>query len=131
MTVGSGLPPLGRYRVRVYVTTRRWKMPGPDGKPVETGVLNPADKAVLRVLHQLGFKEVEEVLQGIYIDIVLDAQSAKIARERVAGLAKTGRFHNPIMQDVRVEEEEKVEKIPEAAVEEPTHVAAQRMREWS
>ena len=50
---------------------------------LKKGVLDPQGKAIATALDHLGFREVEEVRQGKYIEIDLDGTDAAQARARV------------------------------------------------
>lgn len=69
---------------------------------LKKGVLDPAGQAVRSGLHELGFREVEEVRLGKLIEIQLGELSRSEAEQRVAEMAKK-LLANPVIEDFTVE----------------------------
>lgn len=80
-------------KARVYVTYK-------------SGVLDPQGKAVRGGLNTLGFAEVGDVRQGKYFEIRLEEKDASKARARVEEMCRK-LLANPVMEDFRVELDEK------------------------
>jgi phosphoribosylformylglycinamidine synthase PurS subunit len=56
---------------------------------LKPGVLDPQGNAIQHALAALGFEEVESVRQGKLIELELEEQDPKQARERVAAMCET------------------------------------------
>lgn len=74
---------------KVYVTLKK-------------GVLDPQGKTVKHALDNLGFKEVEDVRIGKYIEVTLDGGSADEARDAVTAMCEK-LLANTVIEDYRVE----------------------------
>jgi phosphoribosylformylglycinamidine synthase len=77
-----------RVRARVYVTPK-------------AGILDPAGKAIERSLHSLGFREVQGVRLGRYLEIDLDAEAAT-ATARLDDMCRR-LLANGVIEDYRFE----------------------------
>ena len=69
---------------------------------LKDGVLDPQGKAVERSLHTLGYKEVQDVRMGKYIEIDIDASSREVAEARVREMCDK-LLSNPVIEDYRFE----------------------------
>lgn len=74
------------YKVKVYVTLRE-------------SILDPTGTAVKGSLHKLGFKEVENVRIGKYIELTLES----IDHDRIKAMCEK-LLANTVMEDFRIEE---------------------------
>ncbi len=74
---------------RVYVTPRR-------------SVLDPQGKAVASALHSLGYREVEDVRIGKYMEVLLSGQDRKEAEARVDEMCRR-LLANTTIEDYRIE----------------------------
>ncbi|MGH7772550.1 MAG: phosphoribosylformylglycinamidine synthase subunit PurS [Candidatus Binatia bacterium] len=75
--------------VKVYITYK-------------DGVLDPQGKAVERSLHTLGYKEVQDVRMGKYLEVRLDVPSRKAADVRIREMCEK-LLANPVIEDYRFE----------------------------
>ncbi len=75
--------------VRIYITYKN-------------GVLDPQGKAVERSLHTLGYKEVQDVRMGKYLEVSLDVPSRKAADARIREMCEK-LLANPVIEDYRFE----------------------------
>jgi phosphoribosylformylglycinamidine synthase subunit PurS len=75
--------------VRVFVTLKR-------------GVLDPAGKAVVSGLHQLGFPEVADARLGKLVELQIDAEPAQ-ALERADQMCRK-LLANLVIEDFRIEQ---------------------------
>lgn len=66
------------------------------------GVLDPQGKAVERSLHTLGYREVQDVRMGKYLEVNLDVPSRKAAEDRVREMCEK-LLANPVIEDYRFE----------------------------
>jgi phosphoribosylformylglycinamidine synthase len=64
-----------RLKARVHVT-------------LKPGVLDPQGKAIAQALRHLGFAGVEDVRQGKYFELSLEAPNAQSAREQVDAMCR-------------------------------------------
>lgn len=74
-----------RFRAAVHITPRR-------------GILDPQGQAVADALHTLGFPGVREVRVGRHIQLEVDADSDKAAREAVKAMCER-LLANPVIED--------------------------------
>jgi phosphoribosylformylglycinamidine synthase len=81
-----------KYQAKVYVT-------------LKTGVLDPQGKAVLGALHNLEFREVEDVRVGKFIELKLEGASENEVRGRLERMCAE-LLANPVIEDARIEIEE-------------------------
>ena len=72
---------------------------------LKDGVLDPQGKAVERSLHTLGYKEVQDVRMGKYLEVELDAPSRQAAEERIREMCDK-LLANPVIEDYRFEIQE-------------------------
>ena len=72
---------------------------------LKDGVLDPQGKAVERSLHALGYKEVQDVRMGKYLEVELDAPSRQAAEEKIREMCDK-LLANPVIEDYRFEIEE-------------------------
>lgn len=66
------------------------------------GVLDPQGKAVERSLHTLGYKEVQDVRMGKYVEVDIDAPSREAAAARVREMCEK-LLANPVIEEYRFE----------------------------
>lgn len=66
------------------------------------GVLDPQGKTIERSLHTLGYKEVQDVRMGKYLEVHLDASSRKAAESRIREMCEK-LLANPVIEDYRFE----------------------------
>ena len=66
------------------------------------GVLDPQGKAVERSLHTLGYREVQDVRVGKYLEIELEAASRETAQARIREMCDK-LLANPVIEDYRFE----------------------------
>jgi phosphoribosylformylglycinamidine synthase len=78
-------------RARVFVT-------------LKPSVFDPQGKTITDALHSLGYAGVQDVRQGKYFDLVMDATSADQARQMAADVADR-LLANPVIESYRVEVE--------------------------
>lgn len=72
---------------------------------LKDGVLDPQGKAVERSLHTLGYREVQDVRMGKYLEIELDVPSRQTAEVRIREMC--GKLlANPVIEDYRFEIQE-------------------------
>ncbi|MFQ5902724.1 MAG: phosphoribosylformylglycinamidine synthase subunit PurS [Candidatus Binatia bacterium] len=76
-------------RVKIFVSLKK-------------GVLDPQGKAVERSLHTLGYREVQDVRMGKYLEVHLDASSRKAAEGRIREMCQK-LLSNPVIEDYRFE----------------------------
>lgn len=76
-------------RATVYVT-------------IKEGVLDPQGNAVQGALHSMGFREVEEVRIGKYMELALDTSDRKEANLRVKAMCEK-LLANTVIEDYRYE----------------------------
>ena len=77
-------------KAKVYVT-------------LKPSVLDPQGKAIHHSVELLGYEKIEDVRQGKYFEIALDANtSATDARQTAERIAKNV-LANPVIEDYRVE----------------------------
>ena len=69
---------------------------------LKEGVLDPQGKAIERSLHTLGYKEVQDVRMGKYLEVELDAPSRQAAEERIREMCYR-LLANPVIEDYRFE----------------------------
>lgn len=69
---------------------------------LKKGVLDPQGKAIARALDHLGFREVEEVRQGKYIEIDLGEANTAQARARVDAMC-TQLLANTVIENYAIE----------------------------
>lgn len=69
---------------------------------LKEGVLDPQGKAVERSLHTLGYKEVQDVRMGKYLEVELDAPSRQTAEARIREMCDK-LLANPVIEDYRFE----------------------------
>lgn len=72
---------------------------------LKEGVLDPQGKAVVRSLHTLGYKEVQDVRMGKYIEVGLDVPTREAAEARVREMCEK-LLANPVIEDYRFEIQE-------------------------
>ena len=78
--------------VKVYVTYK-------------DGVLDPQGKAIEQSLHTLGYREVQDVRMGKYLEVRLDVPSRKDAEGRIREMCEK-LLANPVIEDYRFEIQE-------------------------
>jgi len=77
-------------KAKVYVT-------------LKPSVLDPQGKAIHHSVELLGFERIEDIRQGKYFEIALDANVSEIdARQTAEQIAKNV-LANPVIEDYRVE----------------------------
>jgi phosphoribosylformylglycinamidine synthase subunit PurS len=77
-------------KAKVYVT-------------LKPGVLDPQGKAIHHSVELLGFEKIEDIRQGKYFEIALDADLPEAeAREAAEKIARDV-LANPVIEDYRVE----------------------------
>ena len=69
---------------------------------LKDGVLDPQGKAVERSLHTLGYREVQDVRMGKYLEVNLDMSSRKAAEERIREMCEK-LLANPVIEEYRFE----------------------------
>lgn len=69
---------------------------------LKQGVLDPQGKAINHALHNLAFKEVQDVRVGRVIDLELAETSAENAKNRAVEMAKN-LLANAVIEDFEVE----------------------------
>ncbi len=72
---------------------------------LKEGVLDPQGKAVERSLHTLGYREVQDVRMGKYLEVHLNASSRKAAESRIREMCER-LLSNPVIEDYRFEIQE-------------------------
>lgn len=72
---------------------------------LKDGVLDPQGKAVERSLHTLGYKEVQDVRMGKYLEMALDVPSRQAAEVRIREMCDK-LLTNPVIEDYRFEIED-------------------------
>lgn len=77
------------FKAKIFVTLKQ-------------GVLDPQGEAVKNSLHVLGYREVEQVRIGKYIEIQLDGQDKEQALKKLAEMSDK-LLANPVIEDFRVE----------------------------
>jgi len=76
-----------KYQARIYVTLR-------------PSVLDPAGVALESGIKQLGYKEVEQVRIGKYIELMISAGEENTAREQLEEICKQ-LLANPVIENYR------------------------------
>jgi phosphoribosylformylglycinamidine synthase PurS subunit len=79
------------WLVKIYVTLKK-------------GLLDAQGKATQNALESLGFKEVEEVRMGKYINIKMKGQNQQMVIQRVEEMGKK-LLANPVIEDFNYEVE--------------------------
>ena len=79
------------WLVKIYVTLKK-------------GLLDAQGKATQNALESLGFKEVEEVRMGKYINIKMKGQNQQMVIQRVEEMGKR-LLANPVIEDFNYEVE--------------------------
>jgi len=79
------------WLVKIYVTLKK-------------GLLDAQGKATQNALESLGFKEVEEVRMGKYINIEMKGQNQQMVIQRVEEMGKK-LLANPVIEDFNYEVE--------------------------
>jgi len=79
------------WLVKIYVTLKK-------------GLLDAQGKATQNALESLGFKEVEEVRMGKYINIKMKGQNQQVVIQRVEEMGKR-LLANPVIEDFSYEVE--------------------------
>lgn len=69
---------------------------------LKQGVLDPQGEAVKNSLHVLGYKEVNEVRVGKYVEIWLEGKDRALAQKELAEMSDK-LLANPVIEDFRVE----------------------------
>ncbi len=72
---------------------------------LKEGVLDPQGKAVERSLHTLGYREVQDVRMGKYLEVHLKASSREAAESRIREMCER-LLSNPVIEDYRFEIQE-------------------------
>ncbi len=70
-----------------------------DIMPLEN-LLDPQGKAVLNVLHNLGYSQVEKLRMGKHVKLVIEASTKKEAEEKVDEICKKVLI-NPVVEQYR------------------------------
>lgn len=78
-------------KARVYVT-------------LKASILDPQGKTIAQALQTMGYQAVQDVRQGKYFELDLDASSADEARQIIAEVADRV-LANPVIEGYRVEVE--------------------------
>ncbi|MGI8885177.1 MAG: phosphoribosylformylglycinamidine synthase subunit PurS [Pyrinomonadaceae bacterium] len=77
-------------KAKVYVT-------------LKPGILDPQGKAIHHSVELLGFDQIQDIRQGKYFEIALDANISETqAKEAAENIAKNV-LANPVIEDYRVE----------------------------
>ena len=77
-------------KAKVYVT-------------LKPGILDPQGKAIHHSVELLGFDQIQDIRQGKYFEIALDASISETqAKEAAENIAKNV-LANPVIEDYRVE----------------------------
>ncbi len=76
-------------RVKIFVSLKR-------------GVLDPQGKAIERSLHTLGYREVQDVRMGKYLELNIDASTGGSAEARIREMCDK-LLANPVIEDYRYE----------------------------
>ena len=79
-------------RARVFVTLKK-------------SVFDPQGQTIADALHSMGYNNVEDVRQGKYFELDIDAGTADEAR-KVASEAADKLLANPVIESYRIEVEE-------------------------
>jgi len=79
------------WLIKIYVTLKK-------------GLLDAQGKATQNALESLGFKEVEEVRMGKYINIKMKGQNQQVVIQRVEEMGKK-LLANPVIEDFNYEVE--------------------------
>ena len=79
------------WLVKIYITLKK-------------GLLDAQGKATQNALESLGFKEVEEVRMGKYINIKMKGQNQQMVIQRVEEMGKK-LLANPVIEDFNYEVE--------------------------
>ena len=79
------------WLIKIYVTLKK-------------GLLDAQGKATQNALESLGFKEVEEVRMGKYINIKMKGQNQQVVIQRVEEMGKR-LLANPVIEDFNYEVE--------------------------
>jgi phosphoribosylformylglycinamidine synthase subunit PurS len=69
---------------------------------LKNGVLDPQGKAVEQSLHTLGYKEVQDVRVGKFVELNLQAGSRKVAEERIREMCDK-LLANPVIENFHFE----------------------------
>ena len=77
------------WQVKIYITLKK-------------GLLDAQGKATQNALESLGFKEVEEVRMGKYINIKMKGQNRQLVSQRVEDMGKK-LLANPVIEDFNYE----------------------------
>jgi phosphoribosylformylglycinamidine synthase len=77
-------------KAKVYVTLKQ-------------GVLDPQGKAIQHSVELLGYPGIEDVRQGKYFEIALDASLGESEAEETASRMAREVLSNPVIEDFRVE----------------------------
>lgn len=72
---------------------------------LKEGVLDPQGKAVERSLHTLGYREVQDVRMGKYLEVHLNASSREAAESRIREMCER-LLSNPVIEEYRFEIQE-------------------------
>jgi len=76
-------------RVKIFVSLKQ-------------GVLDPQGKAIERSLHTLGYREVQDVRMGKYLELHIDGLPAGSAEARIREMCDK-LLANPVIEDYRFE----------------------------
>lgn len=76
-------------KVRVFVT-------------LKPSVFDPQGHTIVEALHTLGYRDVQDVRQGKYFELEIDAGSPDAARARADEIART-LLANPVIESYRLE----------------------------
>ncbi|MCL4811464.1 MAG: phosphoribosylformylglycinamidine synthase subunit PurS [Vicinamibacteraceae bacterium] len=76
-------------KVRVFVT-------------LKPSVFDPQGHTIVEALHTLGYRDVQDVRQGKYFELEIDAGSPDAARARADEIART-LLANPVIEGYRLE----------------------------
>ncbi len=69
---------------------------------LKNGVLDTQGKAITNALHSLGFDNVNDVRQGKYMEIDVDAKSAEEAKKQASAMCEK-LLANMVIENYRVE----------------------------
>lgn len=69
---------------------------------LKTGVLDPQGRAIQKALHALGFGGVEDVRQGKYLEVTVNAPDEEAARAQVDAMCRQ-LLANTVIENYHVE----------------------------
>lgn len=72
---------------------------------LKNGVLDPQGKSIERSLHTLGYREVQDVRMGKYLEVNVEAPSRAVAETRIREMCDK-LLANPVIEEYRFEIED-------------------------